>query len=125
MGHGLGLEFRAGWDFCRGVASGGRHARQAFQQESDERCGWASGRQVNGDPGFQLDDAGGDLDQAEAQGVELGMAPGRPGRQCSTQRPHQPSCAGVQEEPELVGGSGAGRPIGSQVGFHALMWFSA
>jgi hypothetical protein len=32
---------------------------------------------MDGDPGLQLDDAGGDLEQAEAQGVELGMAPGR------------------------------------------------
>ena len=62
----LGCGARAGWDCCRGVASGGRHARQAFQQESDEGCGRTGGRQVDGDPGFQLDDTGGDLDQAEA-----------------------------------------------------------
>ena len=71
---------------------------------------------MDGDPGLQLDDAGGDLEQAEAQGVELGMAPGRSRRQCGAQGPHQPVGAGVQEEPELIGGgAGARSPIGRQV----------
>jgi hypothetical protein len=49
------------------------------------------------------------------------MAPGGSRRQGGTQGPHQPSCAGVQEEPELVGrGTGAGSPIGGEVGLARL-----
>ena len=60
--------------------------------------------QVQHDPGLQRDDAGGDLDQAQAEGVELGHAPGRALRHEAAQRPHQPIGAGVQHQAELVGG---------------------
>ena len=59
--------------------------------------------------------------EPEAQGVELGMAPCRPSRQGGAQGPHQPVGAGVQEKPELVGGgTGAGRPIGPEMGLPRL-----
>ena len=62
----LGCGARAGWDCCRGVASAGRHARQALEQEADEGGGRAGGGQVDRNPGFQLDHSGGDFDQPEA-----------------------------------------------------------
>jgi hypothetical protein len=65
VGLGLGLAGSGGLGLLSGVASGGGHARQALQQQSDEGCGWAAGRQVDRDSGFELDDAGGDLDQLE------------------------------------------------------------
>ena len=61
-------------------------------------------RQMDGDPGLHLDDAGGDLDEAQAQGVELGAPPRRSARQRRAQGPHQPVGVGVQEQAQLVGG---------------------
>ena len=54
-----------------------RHARQSLEQEAHDGRGGTCARQVQGDAGFHLDDAGGDLDQAQAQRVELGAPPGR------------------------------------------------
>jgi len=61
MGLGLGLEGSGGLGLLSGLASAGRQARQALEQSSDERCGRAGVGQVDGDPGFEFDDAGGDL----------------------------------------------------------------
>jgi len=59
---------------------------------------------MDADHGFHLDDAGGDLDEAQAQRVELPDAPHRtPGHRCA-QAPHQPVGAGVQEKPKLISG---------------------
>ena len=81
---------------------------------------------VQGDAGLHLDDAGGDLDQAQPQGVELGAPPRRAFGQGGAQGPHRPVGAGVQEQPELIGGgAGAGGAVGGEVAFHALIWFSA
>jgi hypothetical protein len=65
---------------------------------------------------FQLDDAGGDLDQAQSQGVELHDTPGGALGHQPAQRPQQPISAGVQEEAELIGlGLGAGGAVGGKV----------
>ena len=75
-------------------------------------------RQVDFDLGFHLDDAGGGLDQAQPQRVELGDAPGRGLRHQRAQTPQQPIGAGVQEQPELIGGGlGARGAVGGEMGF--------
>ena len=55
----------------------GDEARYAFQSEAQNILRRARGRQVHADHRFHFDDAGGDLDEAQAQGVELGDAPHR------------------------------------------------
>ena len=79
---------------------------------------WAGSGPLDADHGFQFDDAGGDLDEAQAQRVELKGAPdGAPGHG-GAQAPHQPVGAGVEEQAKLVGGGlGAGCAIGGEVGF--------
>ena len=70
---------------------------------------------------LHLDDAGGDFDEAQAQGVELGDAPHRALRHRLAQTPHQPVGAGVQEQPKLIGGGlGAGGAIGRQMRLEGL-----
>src|SRR5215217_4929430 len=68
--------------------------------------------QVQHDPALQRDDAGADLDQAQAQGVELRHPPGGALRHEAAQGPEQPVGAGVQHEAELVG---AGLATGGSV----------
>jgi hypothetical protein len=66
-----------------------------------------AGGQRDLDPGLHLGDPGGDLDQGEADGVELGIAPERGlGRQ-TAQGVQEPVGGGVDQQAELVGG-GAG-----------------
>src|SRR6202140_4890170 len=74
------------------------------------------GRQGDFDAGDHLGDAPGHLDQAEADRVELGVAPERcPGRQ-PAQAQHQPVGGGVDQEAELVGGGlGARGAVGGKV----------
>ncbi len=81
-----------------------RHAREPLEQQAHDGRGGACARQMDGDPGFHLGDAGGDLDEAQAQGVELGAPPRRSARQRRAQGPHQPVGVGVQEQAQLVGG---------------------
>lgn len=50
------------------------HTAENAAQEILDRC---SGGQADLDLGLQLDDESGDLDQPQAQAVELGNAPGR------------------------------------------------
>ena len=65
---------------------------------------------------LHFDDAGGDLDEAQAQGVELGDAPRRALRHRDAKPPHQPIGAGVEEETELIGRRlGAGRAVRRQM----------
>jgi hypothetical protein len=58
----------------------------------------------------------GRLDQAEADRIELSVAPERcPGRQ-PAQAPHQPVGGGVDQQPELAGRRlGAGGAVGGEV----------
>ena len=58
---------------------------------------------MHSDHRLHLDDAGGDLDEAQAQRIELGDAPHRTFRHRHAQAPHQPVRAGVQEQPKLIG----------------------
>ena len=61
-------------------------------------------RQGDLDAGDHLGDAARDLDQAEPDRVELGIASERcPGRQAA-QAQHQPVANGVDQQAELVGG---------------------
>ena len=65
---------------------------------------------------FQRDDAGGDLQQAQPQRVELGDAPGRARRHQAAQRPQQPVGAGVQHQAQLVGAGAVSRTCGRRRG---------
>ena len=75
-----------------------------------------AGRQRDLDPGDHLGDPGGDLDQGETEGVELGVAPERGlGRQAA-QGVQEPVGGGVDQQAELVGGGlGAGGAVGGEV----------
>ena len=80
-----------------------------------------AGWQMDFDPGFHLDDAGSGLDQPEPQRVELGDAPRRASGHQGPQAPQEPIGAGVQKQPELVGGGlGTGGAVGGEVGFPGL-----
>ena len=57
-------------------------------------CGWP----LDADQGLQLGDAGGDLDEAQAQGVELDGAPYRAFRHGGAQAPHEPVGTGMKEQ---------------------------
>jgi hypothetical protein len=52
----------------------GHKTRQAIEERGEDRLIWGARRQVDLDLGFQLDDAGGEIDQAQSQGVELHAA---------------------------------------------------
>jgi hypothetical protein len=72
---------------------------------------------VHADHRFHFDDASGDLDEAQAQGVELSDAPHRTLWHRDAKSPHQPIGAGVEEQPELIGGRFcAGRSVRRQMG---------
>jgi hypothetical protein len=62
-----------------------------------------AGRQRDLDAGDEFGDAGGDLDDSEADRVELGVAPERGLGGEALQRVQQPVGGGVDEEAELVG----------------------
>lgn len=83
--------------------------------------GWGGGGQMKPDHGLHLDDAGGQLDQPQAQGVELGGSPrGALGHQAA-QGPQQPVGSGMEKQAELVGGGRvAGGTVGGQVGLPGL-----
>src|ERR671913_231767 len=106
-----------------GLGSGACAPRRSCDQTRDppkngpqEGLVGAGRRQVKPDLGLQLDHTRGDLDEAKAQGVELRYAPWRAFGHQRAQAPHQPIRAGMQKQPELVGGClGAGGTIGSQV----------
>jgi len=67
---------------------------------------------------LQFDDAGGDLDEAQTQGIELQGAPTRPLRHGDAQAPENPVGSGVEEETQLVGcGFRAGCAVGGEMRF--------
>jgi hypothetical protein len=105
----------------------GDEARYTPECETQNILGRARRRQLNTDHRLHLDDAGGELDEPQAQSVEL--APHRtPGRRCA-QAPHDPIGAGVQEQPKLIGrGLCAGRAIRRQMrlpGFDVIFGLTA
>ena len=55
----------------------GDQARQAAEDDAKDRLIGCARWQVDLDLLFQFDDAGGDLDEAQSQSVELHNAPGR------------------------------------------------
>ena len=80
---------------------------QAFDREAQDGLVGKGARQMQHDAGLQLDDAGGQLHQAQPQGVELRDTPGGMLGYQAAQRSHQPVGAGVQHQAELVGGGTA------------------
>jgi len=71
---------------------------------------------VNPDHRLPLDDASSDIDEPQAQRIELRDAPHRAPGHRHAQTPHEPICACVQEQPELVGrGLGARGAVGRQM----------
>ena len=53
---------------------------------------------LNADQGFQFDDAGGDLDEAQAQRIELDGAPDGSFRHGGAQTPQKPVGTGMEEQ---------------------------
>jgi len=92
-----------------------QHRRLADAVGSDQ-AHRAAGWQSDLDAGDHLGNAPGNLDQAQADRVELGIAPeGFPGRLVA-QGQHQPVGGGVDQQAELVGGGlGARGAIGCQM----------
>ena len=85
--------------------------RQAVEEHGEDRLIGGARRQVDVDLGFQLDDAGGEFDQAQSQGAELHDAPDRAFGHDAAYRPQEPIGAG-----ELVGfGLVAGGAVGGEV----------
>jgi hypothetical protein len=111
---GLGLKGWA-WFGARRPRGSGRALGGAGEPDEAGLVG-VGARQSDLDPGDQFGDPGGNLDQGEAQGVELGGAPERGlGRQAA-ERVQEPVGGGVDQQPELVGGGpGAGGAVGGEV----------
>ena len=71
---------------------------------------------MDADAGGALDDAGADLEQAPADGGELGPGERHPARHGIAEREHQPVGGGVEHQPELVGERAlAGSPVGGEL----------
>ena len=86
------------------------------EHETQNILGGARRRQVNPDHRLPLDDASSDIDEPQAQRIELRDAPHRAPGHRHAQTPHEPICACVQEQPELVGrGLGARGAVGRQM----------
>ena len=99
----------------------GDQARQAVEDEVPDRLIGRAAWQMDLDLGFHLDDASGGLDQAQPERVELGDPPGGGLGHQRPQAPQQPVGAGVQEQPELVGGGLETRgTVGDEVSFPGL-----
>ena len=99
----------------------GDEARYASQGEAQDILRRARRGQVHADHRLHFDDAGGDLDETQAQSVEPGDAPHRMLRHRHAKSPHQPVGTRVQEQPKLIGRRfGAGGAIGRQMGLPGL-----
>ena len=71
---------------------------------------------MDADAGGLFDDAGADLEQAPADGGELGPVERHPARHRIAEREHQPVGGGVEHKPELVGGRAlAGGAVGGEL----------
>ena len=98
MDEGLRVDWY-GFDLaCLPRRSGGE-ARDARKGDPEDvlirTCRWP----LHANEGLQLGDAGGDLDEAQAQGVELDGAPDGSFRHRGAQAPHQPVGTGMEEQP--------------------------
>ena len=58
---------------------------------------------MNLDHRLHLDDARGEFEEPQAQRIELRDAPHRTLGHRHAQAPHEPVCAGMQEQPKLIG----------------------
>ena len=87
--------------------------REGADEVGEDGLIGAGGGQHDPDARRRFDDAGSELDEAQAHGVELGEAPGRAPRCGGTQGIEQPEGGGMQDETELIGGGAvAGGAIG-------------
>ena len=94
----------------------GDQARQAVEDDAEDRPIAGARRQVDFDLLFQFDDAGGDLDEAQPQRVELHDTPGRAFGHQPAHRPEEPVRSGVKKQAELVGrGLMAGGAVGGEM----------
>jgi hypothetical protein len=94
----------------------GDQARQAVENDAEDRLIGGARRQVDLDLLFQFDYAGGDLDEAQPQSVELHNTPGRAFGHQPAHRPEEPVGTGVKKKAELVGsGLMAGGVVRGQV----------
>src|SRR6266853_91977 len=94
----------------------GDQARQAVENDAEDRLIGGARRQVDLDLLFQFDDAGGDFDEAQPQSVELHDAPSRAFGHQPAHRPEEPVGTGVKEEAKLVGRSlMAGGAVGGEM----------
>ena len=89
---------RDGFDLACLPRRSGDEARDARKGDPEDvlirTCGWP----LETDQGLQLGDAGGDFDEAQAQGVELDVAPDGSFRHRGAQTPHQPVGTGMKEQ---------------------------
>ena len=105
--------------------------RRGMRVSARRRISWSRTRcrQMKLDHRLHLDDARGDLDEPQPQSVELRDPPDRTLRHRDAQAPHEPICAGMQKQPELVGGRlGAGGAVSRQMrlpGFDMVFGLSA
>src|SRR6266478_1721719 len=91
-------------------------ARQAVEDDAEDRLIGGPRRQVDFDLLFQFDDTGGDFDEAQPQRVELHDAPSRAFGHQPAHRPEEPVGTGVKEEAKLVGRSlMAGGAVGGEM----------
>ena len=98
----LGLWFRFRDD--RGARASGRSWRgEGIEEQAQKPLLWAGGRQREGDPGLLFDDGGRELDEMQAERVELGAAPRGFSWTGGAQFPPHPVSGTVQHQPHLVG----------------------
>jgi hypothetical protein len=90
-------------EHCRPRRSGDE-ARDTPEHETQNTLGGARRQQVNPDHRLHLADASSDIDEPQAQRIELRDAPHRAPGHRHAQTPHEPICACVQ------GTAGAGWP---------------
>ncbi len=76
----------------------GDQACQAVEDDAKDRLIGGARRQVDLDLLFQFDGAGGDLDEAQPQSVELHDAPGRAFGHQPAHRPEEP----VRARPQII-----------------------
>jgi hypothetical protein len=101
----------------------GRH--EAHCESGKDTALRTAGRQVDTDAGGVLDDAGTDLDQAQAQRGELAARERARARQPRSQAVHEPVGRRVQDEAHLVGWAVAGRAVRGELALCSLIRFSA
>jgi hypothetical protein len=80
-----------------------RQAWNARERDAEDLLVGTARRQMDFDGGLHLDDARGDLDEAQTQSVELSRAPSRSLGRRHAQAPQDPIGAGMQKQAKLIG----------------------